>query len=117
MEMLFVFCIGLLVGSFLNVCADRLPIGESILWGRSHCDFCKKTVRWYELIPVFSYVVQGGTCSRCHKQLSIQYPLAELATGAGFAALFYYYGSPLLSFGALIGLFSVLLVIFLADVK
>ncbi len=117
MELIFVFCLGLLVGSFLNVCAERLPEGESVLWGRSHCDFCKKTLRWYELIPLVSYILQRGRCLRCRKKLSLQYPIMELVTGAGFVALFHYTSGPLLSFIALAGLFSVLLVIFVADLK
>ncbi|MCX6792386.1 MAG: prepilin peptidase [Candidatus Gottesmanbacteria bacterium] len=60
MDRVFVFLIGLCTGSFLNVLADRLPRGESVVRGRSHCDHCKKTLRWYELIPVASYIVQSG---------------------------------------------------------
>src|SRR5690349_9078045 len=86
-EML-LFIIGIFVGSFLNVLADRLPRGESVLWGRSHCDFCKKTLRWYELVPLFSYLLQNGRCRRCHKKLSVQYPLMELVTGVSFVILF-----------------------------
>lgn len=104
---LITFLIGLCVGSFLDVLADRLPRGEDVLWGRSHCDYCKKNLRWFELIPVVSYVLQGGRCGRCHKTLSIQYPLSELVTGLGF--LFLYPSIPLMI------VFSVLVVIFLSD--
>lgn len=72
------------VGSFLNVLIDRLPKGESVLVGRSHCDWCKKNLRWYELIPLFSWIIQAGRCRRCHKRLSIQYPLIELTSGILF---------------------------------
>ncbi len=78
---------GLVVGSFLNVLIDRIPKGENVIWMRSHCDFCKKPLRWYELVPVFSFLIQGGRCRRCHKRLSLQYPLIELATAAGFIFL------------------------------
>jgi len=110
MERLFVFLIGLCVGSFLNVLADRLPKGESVLWGRSHCDHCKKTLRWYELIPLVSFLVQGGRCWRCRKKLSIQYPLVELVTAIGFVLLYPYHISFYL-------VFISLLVIFVADLK
>jgi leader peptidase (prepilin peptidase)/N-methyltransferase len=110
MERLFVFLIGLCVGSFLNVLADRLPRGESVLWGRSHCDHCKKTLRWYELIPLVSFLVQGGRCRRCRKKLSIQYPLVELVTAIGFVLLYPYHISFYL-------VFISLLVIFVADLK
>ncbi len=83
---IWVFCVGLCMGSFANVLIDRLPAGKSVLVGRSQCDFCKKTLRWYELFPLFSFFIQGGKCRRCHKKLSITYPLLE--TFAGCIALF-----------------------------
>lgn len=104
---LFLFLLGISVGSFLNVLIDRLPKGQTI-WGRSQCDYCKKTLRWYELIPIVSYLMQGGRCRRCHRMLSVQYPLVELATGFGFILL------PNM-FHLLI--FCSLLVIFVADLK
>lgn len=112
--------LGLAVGSFLNVLIDRLPKGQSVVWGRSHCDFCKKTLRWYELIPVLSFVVQRGRCRRCHKKLSVQYPIIELVTGVGFVLLFQgrafeAHQGPAL-WGALL-IFSSLLVMFVADLK
>jgi leader peptidase (prepilin peptidase) / N-methyltransferase len=108
MIVVFLFVLGLLVGSFVNVLIDRLPNGENVLWGRSRCDYCKKTLRWYELIPVVSYVGQLGKCRRCHKKLSVQYPVIELITGIGFASLHS------LPFSIL---FVSLLVIFVADLK
>ena len=83
MILLFIFIIGLAVGSFLNVLIDRLPNNESIM-GRSHCDHCKKTLRPLNLIPVISYLVQKGRCSFCRGKLSLQYPAIELITGALF---------------------------------
>ncbi len=114
---LFLFFIGLAVGSFLNVLIDRLPNGESVLIGRSHCDFCKKTLRWYELLPVISWIMQGGKCRRCHKRLSIQYPLIELVTAVGFIFLYQLLASSMLSLFAYALIFSSLLVIFVADFK
>lgn len=76
----FVFILGTAMGSFINVVVDRVIRGET-LGGRSHCDYCKKTLMWYDLIPLISYIVLRGKCRRCHKQLSIQYLLVELATG------------------------------------
>lgn len=97
--------LGLAVGSFLNVLIDRLPRGENVITGRSKCDYCRKTLRWFELIPLISFIVQRGRCRRCHKKLSWQYPIIELITAAAFA------------FGANPLLFSSLLVIFVADFK
>lgn len=101
------FMLGLMVGSFLNVLADRLPKGETVLWGRSHCDYCKKTLRWYELLPIVSFLLQRGRCLRCKKTLSIQYPLIELITAVGFIIF------PPSSYL----IFCSLLVIFVADLK
>ena len=98
---------GLSIGSFLNVLIDRLPRGKNVITGRSVCDYCKKTLRWFELIPLLSWAIQGGRCRRCHKKLSVQYSLIELITGVGFVIL-----SP--SYWII---FSSLLVIFVADLK
>lgn len=80
---------GLFVGSFLNVLIDRLPQGKDVISGRSKCDYCGKTLRWYELIPVISFLSQGAKCRRCHKALSWQYPGIELLTGMVFFTITY----------------------------
>lgn len=104
-----VFIFGLAVGSFLNVLIDRLPKGRDVIAGRSRCDYCKKILRWYELVPLLSWAIQGGRCRQCHKSLSWQYPLVEIATGVGFIIFVgsYWYWI----------IFSALLVIFMADLK
>lgn len=117
MTVLFIFLIGLCVGSFLNVLIDRLPKGENVLVGRSHCDFCKKTLRWYELVPLFSFLMQLGGCRRCHANLSIQYPLVEFITGVGFVFFYQVLDYPLLTLFAYWIIFSALLVVFMADLK
>lgn len=83
----FYFILGCCIGSFLNVASDRLPFGKS-LNGRSHCDYCKKEIAWYDLFPVISYFIIGGKCRYCHKKLSFQYPLVEFVTGVLFLFLF-----------------------------
>lgn len=105
--MWFVGLFGLAVGSFLNVLIDRLPRGRNVITGRSTCDYCGKTLRWFELIPLISFLVQRGRCRRCHKKLSWQYPIVELATAAGFIFFTPSYWI----------IFSSLLVIFVADLK
>jgi leader peptidase (prepilin peptidase)/N-methyltransferase len=110
MAALFLFIIGLLVGSFVNVLIDRLPRGENIVWGRSRCDYCAHLLRWYELVPVMSFLVQRGRCRRCRKILSIQYPVIELVTAIVFVLLYPQH----VSFYVL---FLSLLVIFVADLK
>ena len=117
MERVFIFLIGLFTGSFLGVLADRLPRGESVVWGLSHCESCGTPLNWYELIPVVSYVRQKGKCTHCGKPFSVQYPLVELVTGFGFAYLSGFYLTPLIVFLAACTIFSALLVIFIADLK
>ncbi|MBI5448721.1 prepilin peptidase [Candidatus Gottesmanbacteria bacterium] len=108
---------GLCIGSFLNVLIDRLPKGQSVVYGRSHCDHCKKTLRWYELIPIVSFVIQLARCRRCHKKLSLQYPAIELLTGVGFALLFFYFADSITKLSAYVLIFCSLIVIFFADLK
>ena len=84
----FFFIFGTIIGSFLNVLIDRLPNEESIN-GRSHCDFCKKTIAPYDLIPVLSYILLKGKCRYCGKKLSIQYPLIEVLTGIIFVLIWF----------------------------
>ena len=79
------FIFGLAVGSFLNSVIHRLETGESIVKKRSYCPHCKKILSWFELIPLMSFILQGGKCRKCHKKISWQYPLVELLTGAFFA--------------------------------
>ena len=79
-----VFVLGLCVGSFLNVCIWRLPRGESIVSPGSHCPKCNHEIRSWENIPVLSWLLLRGRCSRCGQSISLRYPLVELAAGIGF---------------------------------
>lgn len=86
---LVLFLFGLAVGSFLNVVAIRYKEGgklftPDILKGRSHCPYCQKTLAWYELIPLFSFLIQFGKCRHCKHSLSWQYPIVELLSGLTF---------------------------------
>lgn len=76
-----IFLYGLLIGSFLNVCIYRIPKGENITTTRSHCMKCGYQLRWYDLIPVISYILIKGKCRKCSDKISIQYPLIELLNG------------------------------------
>lgn len=112
-----VFLWGMCIGSFLNVLIDRLPFGESVVWGRSHCDHCKKTLSWFELLPVLSFLLLGGRCRRCHTRLSWQYPLVEVCTGIGAVFFFTrFYSFPLMLVW-IVPVFISFVVIFFSDVK
>lgn len=80
----FSFLFGLIIGSFLNSVIYRIKTKKSIVFVRSHCPFCNKTLKWYELIPLISFVLQKGHCRYCKAKISFQYPLVELATGLIF---------------------------------
>ena len=111
---IFVFLYGLVVGSFLNVCACRIPKKQSIVSPGSYCPNCKKPIKFYDNIPVFSYVLLSGKCRNCRKAISIRYPLVELATGALFLVTYFIVGLQWLLVPALI-LVALLIVIFLID--
>jgi len=85
------FLLGLFLGSFLNVVAERAVRGESWALSRSKCDSCGHVLAWYDLIPVLSWLACGGRCRYCGKPVSVRYPLSELAFGAAvfFSARWY----------------------------
>ncbi len=76
-----VFIYGIIIGSFLNVCIYRLPLQENIVTTRSHCMKCGYQLRWYDLVPLFSYMLLGGRCRKCKEKISVQYPLIEALNG------------------------------------
>ena len=88
--------LGLFVGSFLNVCIYRLPIGRTVLWGRSHCPHCDRQIRSWENIPVLSWLALRGRCAGCAASIGVKYPLVELVTGLLFAGAAWLYGPTLL---------------------
>ena len=83
-----IFLYGIVIGSFLNVCIYRIPKKENIVKIRSHCMQCDRDLRWYELVPLFSYLLQGGKCRGCKTKISIQYPLVEAANGVFYVLIF-----------------------------
>jgi len=85
---LWVFGLGLVVGSFLNVCIHRIPEGISIVWPASKCAYCSKRIVWYDNIPVLSYLFLRGKCRHCQRKISAQYPIVEFLTGIVFLLLF-----------------------------
>jgi leader peptidase (prepilin peptidase)/N-methyltransferase len=78
--------LGLAVGSFLNVCIHRIPLGQSLVHPGSRCPRCGHELRWFDNIPVLSYLSLLGRCRKCRARISIRYPLVELATMALFVA-------------------------------
>lgn len=87
-----VFLYGITIGSFLNVLIFRLPRKENIVTTRSHCMSCGYQLKWYDLIPLFSYLALGGKCRKCKARLSVQYPLIEGLNGALYLVVYARYG-------------------------
>ena len=82
------FVMGLLIGSFLNVCIARVPLDESVVSPRSRCTHCGAAIAWYDNIPLLSYAILRGRCRRCSASISPVYPAVEFATGVWFALCF-----------------------------
>ena len=76
-----IFIFGITIGSFLNVCIYRIPLGESIVTAPSHCITCGRKLKWYDMVPVFSWLVLGGKCRNCKSKISVQYPIIEGVNG------------------------------------
>ena len=86
------FVFGLVFGSFLNVCISRIPSDQSIIAPPSHCRVCGSPIRWYDNIPVVSWLQLRGRCRDCGARISLRYPVVELLTAASFAACFAFFG-------------------------
>lgn len=114
--LIYLFILGLFVGSFYNVVALRLSNNESIVFPGSHCVNCNHRLSWYELIPVFSYIGLGGKCKECKKSISIQYPLIELSTGILFSLSYYLYGFTIMTLISIV-ICSVVIITFITDCK
>jgi prepilin signal peptidase PulO-like enzyme (type II secretory pathway) len=89
LTLIILFIFGTAIGSFLNVVTlrydgDRFLFDTKMIGGRSHCAHCKKTLRWFELVPIVSFLLQGGRCLRCKARLTMQYPIVELISGMIF---------------------------------
>ena len=94
-----IFClVGLVLGSFMNVLIYRTPRMMNIANPPSTCPKCKKLIRWYSNIPVFSWLIQRGKCKNCGQPISVQYPLVELITALIFLAVYLKYGLSILAF-------------------
>lgn len=88
-----IFIFGAIIGSFLNVCIYRIPREESIVYPSSHCPKCNTPLKWYNLIPILSFLLQKGKCRYCGELISPQYPIVELLNGILYTIIFYLYGA------------------------
>ena len=111
-----IFIFGSVMGSFLNVLAMRLSNNESILWPSSHCHNCNHRLRWYELIPIVSYIIQKGKSRCCHTNIPISYLIIEVVTGILYIVSYHSFG---FSYNFVISLIfiSSLIVIIVSDIE
>jgi len=97
-QVILLAALGLIVGSFLNVCIYRLPRGQSVNWPGSRCTKCDRALAWYENVPVVSWMALRGRCRTCGERISAIYPIVETITAALFVAGYFIYGwTPLLA--------------------
>ncbi|HEY4502423.1 MAG TPA: prepilin peptidase [Candidatus Paceibacterota bacterium] len=112
---IFIFLLGTIIGSFLNVVALRYNTGLN-LSGRSRCFSCERPLLWFELVPLFSFLLLKGRCRTCGSLLSLQYPVVELLTGVVFSILFIQAPS-LFAFFAFAFISSLFIVIGIYDIR
>lgn len=94
MIVIFLFIIGLCLGSFVGVVIDRIPKNKTILYGRSQCDRCHHTLSWMDLVPVVSFLFLKGKCRYCGTRLSWEYPYIEIVTALLVVSVYTLSGSP-----------------------
>ncbi|MGB5107601.1 MAG: prepilin peptidase [Candidatus Zixiibacteriota bacterium] len=111
---IYAFGMGAFIGSFLNVLIHRLPRKENFVTGRSHCPKCSEMIRWYDNIPLVSFIILRAKCRLCAESISWRYPIVELVTAVFFLTAYKLYG---VSFHSLIAavFFSMLLVVTFID--
>ena len=110
------FVIGAIFGSFYGVVGTRLPEGKSIVKPGSHCENCGHILKWYENIPILSYIFLGGLCKKCKKPIGFVYFMTELLSGALFALCYKVYGINYNLYLSLI-ISSLVIIIFVSDSK
>ena len=108
--------LGLFIGSFLNVCIDRLPQGQSIISPRSHCAACNRKLGNLDVIPVFSYLWLRGRCRYCQAHIPLRLPVVEGITGLLFTFLYWKFGLGL-ELGISLVYACLLTVIFVIDLE
>ena len=115
-ELIVAAAFGAVIGSFLNVCIHRLPIGTSIVVPPSACPRCGHELSWFENIPIVSWLALRGRCRSCRAPIAVRYPIVEAITAALFAVAWWAYGpSPLFASRVILG--CALVVLFAIDLE
>ena len=110
------FILGSVMGSFFHVVATRMSNDECIIAPSSHCHTCDHKLKWYELIPIVSYIIQGGKCRKCGSYLPLSYLVIEIVTGVLYAVCYHEYGlSPKLIISVIF--ISILIIVIVSDIE
>lgn len=115
-EQIIIFIFGSCVGSFLNVCIYRLPKDKSIVFPGSSCPKCNTPIKWYDNIPILSFLFLKGRCRNCKDKISLRYPLVELITATLFLVLYLKLGLTI-ELAKYIFLFSLLVIVSFIDIE
>ena len=110
------FVLGCIWGSFSNVCIHRLPMDKSVIFTRSFCPSCQKTIKWFDNIPLISFLLLKRKCRNCDYKISFQYFIVELITAISFTIIYYFYGISITSL-LLVILSVFFIIIFFIDLK
>ena len=110
------FVLGCIWGSFSNVCIHRIPADKSVIFTRSFCPYCQKTIKWFDNIPLVSFLLLKRKCRNCNNKISIQYFIVELISAISFIIIYYFYGISITSL-LLIILTIFFIIIFFIDLK
>ena len=110
------FVLGCIWGSFSNVCIHRIPADKSVIFTRSFCPNCKKTIKWSDNIPLVSFLLLKRKCRNCDYKISYQYFIVELITAISFTFIYYFYGLSITSL-LLIILTIFFIIIFFIDLR
>ena len=111
-----VFILGSIWGSFANVCIHRLPIGESIVIKRSYCPKCNEKIKWFNNIPLISFLILGGKCKSCKSGIDKRYFIVELTSVINFLFIYHFFGLSITSI--LLAMLSIFfIIIFFIDLK
>ena len=106
---------GLAIGSFLNVCISRIPADESVVTPGSRCRSCRTPIRWFDNIPLVSYVILGGRCRQCQSPIGSRYPIVEFSTAVAFACQAFVHLPDVALFASRLLLTALLIVLFWTD--
>ena len=113
MNFLIIIVLGAIWGSFANVCIHRIPLNKNVIFARSLCPNCKKTIKWFNNIPLISYLLLKAKCRDCNNKISFEYFVVELTSAIAFTIVYYFYGISITSLLLLILIIFFIIIFFI----